>query len=91
MTRRGYLHKELAEALDALDQFPESETLLIPVRLDDCEPPRRELRELYWVDMFPSWERGLRRLLAPLVGDEGRAAERLNAVLGWRNTRRTGV
>ena len=30
VSRRGYLHKEVAEALEVLDQLPESESFLIP-------------------------------------------------------------
>jgi hypothetical protein len=36
------------------------------VRLDCCRVPRVVGRELELIDLFPHWERGLRKLLAAL-------------------------
>lgn len=58
VNRRGFVQKELAQALSVLDEFPESGIFLIPARLDDCSLPTR-LQKLQWVDMFPSWSDGL--------------------------------
>jgi len=66
VTHRGYVQAELRDALDLLRQVPESETFLIPVRLDDAEIVNRDLRELNWVDLFPDWADGIRRLVAGL-------------------------
>jgi hypothetical protein len=33
----GYVQKELKEALEVLDEFPQSKRWLIPVRIDDCK------------------------------------------------------
>ena len=35
---------------------------MIPVRLDDCPVPARIQKELQYIDLFPDWARGLRRL-----------------------------
>ena len=66
ITRRGYLQKELRMALEALDEFPPEDIFLIPVRLDDCLPQDRRLRELNWIDLFPSYEAGLAKLVKSL-------------------------
>lgn len=66
-SRRGFVHKELTDALDLLDSYPDSEIYLLPVRLDDCEPPRDRLRDLHWTDMFPNWDAGLAKLRSSLV------------------------
>jgi hypothetical protein len=29
-------------------------------------PPREILKELYWADLFPSWEKGIANTLRPL-------------------------
>lgn len=36
---RGFSHKEIRLALDVLDEMPENQIYLIPVRLEDCEMP----------------------------------------------------
>jgi hypothetical protein len=35
----------------------------VPVRLDDCPVPRSIQRELQYIDLFPNWPHGIRRLL----------------------------
>lgn len=66
VNHRGYVQAELREALDVLRQVPDSETFVIPVRLDDAKITNRDLRELNWVDLFPDWTRGLQQLVAGL-------------------------
>jgi len=62
MSKRGFVQKELQEALDVLDQIPHSGVFLIPARLDDCQPAHERLQELHRVDLFPSFEEGLATL-----------------------------
>jgi acyl carrier protein len=62
VSRKGFINKELAEALEVLEEYPESEIFLIPVRLDDCRPSHEKLSELHRVDMFPSWDKGMRQI-----------------------------
>lgn len=98
VTHRGFVQAELRSALELLREFPESQTFVIPVRLDDTEIVNRELRELNWVDMFPEWRAGLRRLVAGLgagspeaVGAAVTQADRgtlvRNLFLGWQLAR----
>lgn len=68
--KRSFLQKEIREALDISDEFPEKCIFLIPVRLDDCEPPYQKLREFQWVDMFPDWDDGMNRLLTAIETDK---------------------
>lgn len=53
VSREGYVQKEIREALELLDNFPEDEIFVIPARLDDCKPSHEKLQELCWVDLFP--------------------------------------
>jgi len=62
ISKPGDAQKEQTTALGLLDQFPESDNYLIPVRLNDCELPMR-LSNLNAVDMFYDYEDGLNRLL----------------------------
>ncbi|MEK6615819.1 MAG: toll/interleukin-1 receptor domain-containing protein, partial [Bacteroidota bacterium] len=63
LTKRGVVQKEIKEALDVLDEFPESEIFIIPIRIDSSEPSDEKLRKIQWVDMFPNWEEGLKKIL----------------------------
>jgi hypothetical protein len=66
--KTGYVQKELREALAALDQLPQGKKYLIPARLDECKPSYDRLSDLNWVDLFPSWETGLNRIVVALNG-----------------------
>ena len=52
VTKRGFYQKEIRAALDVLREFPEDETFVVPVRLDDCEVRFEALRELQYIDLF---------------------------------------
>jgi hypothetical protein len=62
--KRGFVQKEVRKALDLLDQVPDSQIFLIPLRLDDCRPDHDRLNDLQWVDLFPAWEEGIRKIQA---------------------------
>lgn len=66
LTKQGYVQKELREALELLDEIPEDQIFVIPVRLDDCHPSHPQLKELHRVDLFPVWEAGMQRVLVTL-------------------------
>jgi len=66
VTKRGFYQKEIRAALDVLREFPEDETFVVPVRLDDCEVRFEALRELQYIDLFPDWWDGFDRLLGAL-------------------------
>ena len=51
--KEGYIQKELRKVLDIADEKPEGAIFVIPVRLDNCEPPRR-LLPWHYVDYFPN-------------------------------------
>lgn len=63
VSKKGFVQSELRQAIEVLDEFPESETYLIPVRLDACEAPHDRLKDFQWVDLFPEWEEGANKLL----------------------------
>jgi hypothetical protein len=50
--KEGYYQKEIKKVLDVSDQKPEGTIFIIPLRLDDCQPPRR-LAKWQYVDYFP--------------------------------------
>jgi len=66
LSKRGFVQKEMRIALEILDEIPEGEIFLIPVRLDHCVPADDRLRDLQWVDLFESYEAALGRIPAAL-------------------------
>jgi hypothetical protein len=66
VAKRGYVQVEIRRALDVLEKFPERDIYLIPARIDECQPSHRALNGIHWVDMFPSWDAGVTRILRAL-------------------------
>lgn len=67
VNKRGFVQKEMKEAVNVLQEFPKGEIFLIPVRLDATEPIDDELRELNWVNLAPDYHSGFERILSSLV------------------------
>ncbi|MBL8092405.1 MAG: toll/interleukin-1 receptor domain-containing protein, partial [Anaerolineales bacterium] len=56
VTKEGYVQRELKFALDVALEKPEGTIFIVPLRLDDCNLPRR-LRTWQYVDYFPVQQR----------------------------------
>jgi formylglycine-generating enzyme required for sulfatase activity len=66
ITKEGYVQREIRIALDYADYKPEETLFIIPVRLEECTPPKRLARWQY-ADYFEgNRERALQRLLVSL-------------------------
>ena len=67
ITKEGYIQRELRFVLDIAEYKPEGTLFIIPVRLEDCEPPRR-LKIWQYADFFPEEDRNsaFERLLVSL-------------------------
>lgn len=67
VTKEGYVQRELKIVLDQADYKPEGTLFIIPVRLEECEPPQR-LRRWQYADYFPQKDRdrAYQRLLVSL-------------------------
>ena len=66
VSKKGFVQRELKEALKVLECMPSDQIYLIPVRLDDCTSPEQRLMECHWVDLFPSYQDGFEKLLQSL-------------------------
>jgi cold shock CspA family protein len=51
VTKTGFVHKEITQALDVADEQPENSIYVIPVRFEICTVPER-LRKFHWVDYW---------------------------------------
>jgi len=68
--KRGAFHSELRYALDCASRVPLDQIFLIPVRLDACRVPLRVAAQIQYVDLFPDWDSGVRRVLSVLEEQE---------------------
>jgi len=66
MSKQGYFHKEIRFALEVFETIPPGNIFLIPARLDDCFVPET-LQKLHWVDMFPDWDEGFKKISRSLA------------------------
>jgi TIR domain len=62
VTKEGFVQREIRESIERLLNFPPDRRVLIPIRLEPCQPSHRELRKLHYLDMFPSWDDALTKL-----------------------------
>ncbi len=66
ISKKGRFHAELRYALDCASHTPLDEVYFIPVRLDECDVPARITREIQYVDLFPDWDKGFRRVVSSM-------------------------
>ncbi|MBL7838435.1 MAG: TIR domain-containing protein [Bacteroidetes bacterium] len=63
VNKKGYIHSEIAYALDEAKKQPEGTIFLIPLKLEECEVPE-SLRKWHWVNFFK--DDGEKKLLKAL-------------------------
>jgi len=76
LTKRGYIRKELNDALDLVEQCPPDHSFLIPVRLEPCEPKEEQLRQFQLCDLFADYHKGLNQIFKVLLPDSRRVTLR---------------
>ena len=74
VSKRGGFQVEIRYALDCARRLPLDETFVVPVRLDHCRVPRSIQRESQYVDLYPHWNDGMRRLVATMRREATRRA-----------------
>jgi hypothetical protein len=60
--KRGGFQAEIRYALEFATRLPLDDIYLLPVRLDSSPLPPHVADETQYVDLFPDWEAGIRRL-----------------------------
>jgi TIR domain len=63
LAKRGMFQSELRQALECSKKRPLSDVFLLPVRLERCTIPAQIADRVQYVDLFPDWERGVKRLV----------------------------
>jgi hypothetical protein len=64
--KKGGFQAEIRYALDCASRIPLDHIFLVPVRLDNCPIPAQISRVVQYVDLFPDFQTGFRRILRVL-------------------------
>ena len=64
--KKGGFQAEIRYALDCTQRMPLDDIFLIPARLDACLVPLRIQCETQYIDLFPDWGRGFRRMVTAM-------------------------
>jgi hypothetical protein len=81
VSKRGMFQSELRQAIDCAQKRPLDDVFLLPVRLERCVVPTRIADQVQYVDLFPDWERGVKRLVRSIRrAARGRMGARFNSV-----------
>jgi hypothetical protein len=70
--KRGQFPFELRYALRCADRMPLDDSFIVPVRLDECDVPRRIASQIQYVDLFPDRAAGVRKLVRAMRGEYAR-------------------
>jgi hypothetical protein len=65
ISKRGFVQVEQKRALETAEEFPDFESFIIPVRINECEIPF-SLENLQCADLFPDYEKGLNKIIRAL-------------------------
>jgi len=69
-TKRGFVQREVKQALDIWQDKLEEDVFLIPCRIEDCDVPDA-LRRFQWVDLFST--QGLDALIDTILQEQSRS------------------
>jgi cold shock CspA family protein len=61
--KKGFVQKEIRQAIRVAQEYPPHETYIIPCRIDNCEPDSLGLDEQQWTDFFPDYDVSFRELI----------------------------
>ena len=75
--KRGMFQQEIRHALECARKRPLDDPFVMPVRFEECAVPRRIAEHLQYVDLFPDWDKGVRKLVRAI-----RKAEKRKLVAG---------
>jgi hypothetical protein len=73
-SKRGPFQSELRWAFQCAQRMPMEETFVVPVRFDACAVPRQIQERVQYVDLFPDWDAGVKKVIRALKqgGQAGR-------------------
>jgi hypothetical protein len=63
LAKRGDIQREFRLGIETLEEIPEDQIFIIPIRIDDCQIPFDKLSKIHYQDMFPDWDKGLQKII----------------------------
>jgi len=63
LSKRGTFQAELRHALECAGRVPLGDLFFLPARLDECRVPGCIAEQFHYVDLFPDFEAGARRIV----------------------------
>jgi hypothetical protein len=79
--KRGFVQREIREAVEVALSMPDARVFILPVRLDDCAPSHPAFQDLHRIDLFPDWRLGVHLLVQSLhsaIAERGQGGEILS-------------
>ena len=70
-TKNGLLHRKLSIAKESFGEDGRLQDFILLVRLDNCHLPNDKFSDIRYVDLFPSYEVGFRKILTFFIGEDG--------------------
>jgi hypothetical protein len=80
--KRGTFQSELRYALECAARVPLDEIFFLPLRLEACTVPQRITRHIQYLDLFPEWEEGVRRVSAAIHHQMEKRSQRQLPLVG---------
>ena len=78
--KSGYVKDEIEIALEILKEERLYEKYLIPIKIEDCEPESYVLRNIHSVNLYPSFENGVQKLLRIYINSDDLIRENIKIV-----------
>lgn len=72
--KRGNFQRELRLAMECAERAPVGEVFFIPVRLNECQLPEEIQRRWHYLDLFPSFDEGVKQLVQAIRRESRRRA-----------------
>ncbi|MCX7602885.1 MAG: TIR domain-containing protein [Bryobacteraceae bacterium] len=72
--KRGSFQREVRLAMECAERAPVGEVFFIPVRLDECRLPEEIRRRWHYVDLFPFFDEGVKKLVQAIRKESRRRA-----------------
>jgi hypothetical protein len=76
VVKRGMFQSEMRWALDCARQTPLGDIFFLPVRLEECRVPPLIQQSTQYLDLFPDWKEGVRKLASAIRAEYRRRGER---------------
>lgn len=76
LVKRGSFQSEMRYALDCARRLPLDDVFFLPVRMEECDVPASIRQSVQYVDLFPDFAAGAKRLLALIRKESARRAAR---------------